>query len=279
MSRASGARSPYGAPAKVPHSQVPHERIQNDVAEVQGAVLREHGSSFPQGADGCDRGHHLDVAGVVPPDGQQVLVHLLGDSEVVLNMVLPLIGSAAKHQVREDPEEELFTLLLGERIVELAFLHQYSLLDEVVERNALHVLIQSASNVPRLAYGANLLKLVEETHAGNLRPHLLPVHMQLCRAEDADACHLLKDAKHFTVSEEGLQHDLHLVGVNLLLHSEGAHGHVWPEAPLVEERLGVLAAEGPELRVREEMEGEGLLPRPSLGDIFYQKGHGSHCNC
>merc|ERR1719215_1376656 len=60
--------------------------------------------------------------------------------------------------------------------------------------------------------------------------------------EHAKACSRVQHSHHLSVSKEGLEHCLHRVRSDMLLNSEGAHGHVWPKAPLVQQRLNGRAA-------------------------------------
>mmetsp|Transcript_104553 Transcript_104553/g.337181 ORF Transcript_104553/g.337181 Transcript_104553/m.337181 type:complete len:269 (-) Transcript_104553:5-811(-) len=243
------------------------------VAEVQRVVLREQRAPVAQGGDGRDGGHDLHVPGVVPPDRQEVLVDLLRDLEVLLHVVLPLVRGTAEDEVREDSEEELLAVLLAEGVVELALVHEDGLADEVHNGHALPVLLEPAADVAGLADGAALLEAVEEGHAGGLRPQLRPADVHLLRAEDADLRAAVEDGQHLPVPEEGVQHGLRVVLLDLLLHPERAHGHLRSEPPFVEERLDALAAEGVEARIRQEVERKGLVLRPLLRTLARQQRH------
>mmetsp|Transcript_25224 Transcript_25224/g.64102 ORF Transcript_25224/g.64102 Transcript_25224/m.64102 type:complete len:272 (+) Transcript_25224:511-1326(+) len=236
-----------------------HQGVHDDVAEVQRALLWKELSALPQGLDGRNHGHHLNITCVVSPDREKVLVDGLCDPEVFLYVVLPLVGGPTEDEVRENPEEELLALLLGEGVVHLGLLHHDGLADQVRDRHALPVLFYAAADVALLAYGPTLLEAVQEGHACDLRAHSLGVHARLVGANDPQARDVMQDANHLLVAEEGVQHALKVVFMHRLLHPEGGHHHIVAEAPLVEQRLHLLVAERGELGLWQEVEPEVIL--------------------
>mmetsp|Transcript_32071 Transcript_32071/g.81401 ORF Transcript_32071/g.81401 Transcript_32071/m.81401 type:complete len:258 (+) Transcript_32071:194-967(+) len=238
-------------------------------------LLGEELPALAQGSYGADLGEDLDVARLAPPHGEQILVDLLRYPEVFLNMVLPLVGSPTEYKVREDSEQELLSLLLVEGVKQLALVAQDDLPDEVAQRHALPILLDAPPDVASCTDGSRIFKLVEEGHTDRLRGHPLPSHLDLGRAEDAEPRrHLAQRPEHLSALKEVVEHGLERVRSDRLLHSEGAHRHVGAEAPLVQQRLDLVAAKGAELGIGQVVELEVFFGRSFLVQLLYQQRHG-----